>query len=100
MVSKSEDEVQFALRKLILSLTGESMATKSAHFVCLTELFRQIKPRYSDIVQEINNNLKPAGAVSKGEEANLMMAQLLVYTAVLRAGLHVEIEEKLMCFTF
>jgi len=94
VVSKSEDEVQFALKKLILSLTGNSMASKSAHFVCLTEFLRQIKPSYSDIMQEIDKNLKPAGAVSKGEEANLMMAQLLVYTAVLRAGLDVDLEDK------
>ena len=93
-VSKSEVETSFVLRKLLQSLAGPEMSSKTAYFVCLAELFRQSGTQYASVSEEVRKHLKPSGTVSKGEEANFLMAQLMVYSAVLRSGMDLSGEEK------
>ena len=96
-ISKSEQDrgvLKFALQKLMMSLAGNNMASKNAYFVCFTELLRQTSLTYQAIREEIQSNLKPVGTLTKGEEANYLMAQMLVYSAVLRAEVDLDKSDK------
>ena len=93
-VSKGNMETNFALEKLISSLAGSDASSKTSYFVCLTELMRQAQPEFATVSEIMKTALRPAGTVSKGEEANFLMARLLVFTATLRAGLDIGQQEK------
>ena len=88
-------DTNFVLEKLISSLAGSDISSKTSYFVCLTELIRQAKPEFATVRQMMEAALRPAGAVSKGEEANFLMARLLVITATLRAEMDISNKEKL-----
>lgn len=93
-VSKGIMDSNFALEKLISSLAGSDASSKTSYFVCLTELMRQAQPEFATVSEIMKTALRPAGAVSKGEEANFLMARLLAFTATLRAGLDISQQEK------
>ena len=94
-VSKGIMDTNFVMEKLISSLAGSDISSKTSYFVCLTELIRQAKPEFATVRQMMEAALRPAGAVSKGEEANFLMARLLVITATLRAEMDISNKEKL-----
>lgn len=92
-VSKSSLDIPFAINKLIMSLAGDSMRAKNAYFVCLTELLRQTQPSYMIVADNIQSLLRTGGTLSKGEEANYLMAQMLAYSAILRSKIELSSED-------
>jgi len=88
--SKSAVERQSIIKRLMLSLAGSDVGTKNGIFVCLTEMIRQSGLRYSDLQEFIKTTIKTPATSSKSEEANYMLAQLLVISSILRAGIRLE----------
>ena len=73
--SKSFLETEYVLGRLIKGLATTEIGTRQGFFICLTELMRKSTVSYSMIEKEIIN-LKPAGKIAKGEESDLLLAQL------------------------
>lgn len=85
-VAKSELDVGYAITRLVKGLAGSTNESRQGYFVCLTELMRQSEVGFKKVAKQVAANLKIGGTLSKGEEADFLVAQLLAYTAMLRAG--------------
>ena len=83
--SKSPVERESVIKRLILSLAGCDVGAKNGFFVCLTEMIRQSGLSYSELMEQSKTNLKIPATTSKGEEANYLLAQMLVLSSILRA---------------
>ena len=84
-VNKSEVEVVYVVTRLVKGLAGSNNQSRHGHFICLTELMRQASIEYKTVVKQVHANLKVGGTLTKGEEADYLVAQLLAYSAMLRA---------------
>ena len=93
--AKSPVERESAIKRLILSLAGSDVATKNGFFVCLTEMIRQSGLSYSELMEQTKTSLKIPATSSKGEEANYMVAQMLVLSSVLRAKVSLDQSQQL-----
>ena len=78
-------ERESAIKRLIMSLAGSEVSTKTGVFVCLTDIIRQSGLSYSQLQEHIKTNLKGPATSSKSEEANYLLAQMLVLASILRA---------------
>lgn len=100
-VTNSQMEVEYTIKRLITGLAGASSHAREGFYICLTDLIRQTGLTYQSISKLMSENLKLGGTLTKGEEADYLIGQLLVLSAMLRSGIvnedtKIEVAEQLI----
>jgi len=94
LVGSSSLEINYTLSRLVKGLASNSPVARQGFFICLTEFLRQTTCKFSHVSKLIEADLKPNADLAKGEEADFLVARLLVISSVLRAGMDLSEEEK------
>jgi len=93
-VGNSSLDINYSLSRLVKGLASNSSHSREGYFVCLTEFLRQTTCNFGHVSKVVESDLKTNSDLAKGEEADYLVARLLVVSSILRAGLALSESER------